>query len=131
VTETSSAPIIPATQRKRCLEPVSYLLAVLPIAAFLVAAAFVAWHPSVETTIALPLPFLSPQIQILAGLVFWVGLTAFAAFNTINLSGKTGWSTSLAPQIAATFLGWADRGYDRSLGLGGSPGVAGPKGPLV
>jgi len=115
VTETSSAPIIPAT--KEALPRASVIsLAVLPIAAFLVAAAFVAWHPSVETTIALPLPFLSPQIQILAGLVFWVGLTAFAAFNTINLSGKTGWSTSLAPQIAATFLGGPIAGMIAVLG---------------
>jgi HD-GYP domain-containing protein (c-di-GMP phosphodiesterase class II) len=77
----------------------------MPILALAVIAITVHFFPGVRNGIALPLPFLSSDLQIVAGVLFWTGLTFFAANNPVILPSGPRWSTYTAPQIAAAVLG--------------------------
>ena len=89
------------------------LMPILALSAILLVVNF---FPGIRSEIALPLPLLSPDLQILAGVIFWTALTAFAANNPVILPSGPRWSTYTAPQIAATVLGGPIAGLITVLG---------------
>jgi putative nucleotidyltransferase with HDIG domain len=89
----------------------------MPVLALFTIAVTVHFFPGVRPQIALPLPFLSPEMRMVAGVVFWTGLTFFAANNPVILPSGPRWSCYTAPQIAATVLGGPIVGIITVIGI--------------
>ena len=77
----------------------------MPVLAMIAIAATVHFFPGVRSGIAMPLPLLSPEMRVVAGIAFWTGLTFFAANHPVILPSGPRWSCYTAPQIAAAVLG--------------------------
>jgi hypothetical protein len=81
----------------------AYIAGVVALSAFALLVATFLFPP--DDRIALQLDVLAPQLQLVAGIIFWIGLTLIASALPVRLPQGSQQMVSMAPIVAAMALG--------------------------